>query len=74
MIPTQAGDQLRDAPAVDPEEYIQPPSPQDPVAFDPPPHVVRFFARLMFDELLFILNFVINVFYDCHRMNTKAIR
>ncbi|KAH1256356.1 hypothetical protein GmHk_03G006528 [Glycine max] len=29
MIPTQA----------DPEEYIQPPSPQVPVTFDPPPHV-----------------------------------
>ncbi|KAH1261891.1 hypothetical protein GmHk_02G004643 [Glycine max] len=29
MIPTQA----------DPEDYIQPPSPQVPVAFDPPPHV-----------------------------------
>ncbi|KAL5128077.1 hypothetical protein HKD37_14G040403 [Glycine soja] len=39
MIPTQAGDQQRDAPAVDPEDYIQPPSPQVPVAFDPPPHV-----------------------------------
>eukprot|EP00256_Glycine_max_P068224 XP_025982819.1 protein MAIN-LIKE 1-like [Glycine max] len=39
MIPTQAGDQPRDAPAADPEEYIQPPSPQVPVAFDPPPHV-----------------------------------
>ncbi|KAH1242744.1 hypothetical protein GmHk_07G020007 [Glycine max] len=39
MIPTQAGDQQRDAPAADPEEYIQPPSPQVPVAFDPPPHV-----------------------------------
>ncbi|KAL5133743.1 Protein MAIN-LIKE 1 [Glycine soja] len=39
MIPTQAGDQPRDAPATDPEEYIQPPSPQVPVAFDPPPHV-----------------------------------
>ncbi|KAH1256614.1 Protein MAIN-LIKE 1 [Glycine max] len=40
MIPTQAGDQPRDAPAVDPEEYMQPPSPQVPVAFDPPPHAV----------------------------------
>ena len=60
MIPTQAGDQPRDAPAVDPEEYIQPPSPPVPVAFDPPPHaVVRFFAHLMFDELLFILNLLI---------------
>ncbi|KAL5147412.1 Protein MAIN-LIKE 1 [Glycine soja] len=29
MIPTQAGDQPRDAPAADPEDYIQPPSPQD---------------------------------------------
>ncbi|KAL5190863.1 Protein MAIN-LIKE 1 [Glycine soja] len=29
MTPTQA----------DPEDYIQPPSPQVPVAFDPPPHV-----------------------------------
>ena len=28
----------------------------------------------MFDELLFILNFVINVFYDCHMMITKAMR
>ncbi|KAL5164642.1 Protein MAIN-LIKE 2 [Glycine soja] len=40
MIPTQAGDQPRDAPAADPEEYMQPPSPQVPVAFDPPPHAV----------------------------------
>ncbi|KAL5191895.1 Protein MAINTENANCE OF MERISTEMS [Glycine soja] len=39
MIPTQAGDQPRNAPAADPEYYIQPPSPQVPVAFDPPPHV-----------------------------------
>ncbi|KAL5153920.1 Protein MAIN-LIKE 1 [Glycine soja] len=39
MILTQAGDQPRDAPAADPEDYIQPPSPQVPVAFDPPPHV-----------------------------------
>ncbi|KAL5184391.1 Protein MAIN-LIKE 1 [Glycine soja] len=39
MAPTQAGDQQRDAPAADPEDYIQPPSPQVPVAFDPPPHV-----------------------------------
>ncbi|KAH1214840.1 Protein MAINTENANCE OF MERISTEMS [Glycine max] len=38
MISTQAGDQPRDAPAADPEEYIQLPSPQVPVAFDPPPH------------------------------------
>ncbi|XP_028246796.1 protein MAIN-LIKE 1-like [Glycine soja] len=29
VIPTQAGDQPRDAPAADPEEYMQPPSPQD---------------------------------------------
>ncbi|XP_040870861.1 protein MAIN-LIKE 1-like [Glycine max] len=29
MIPTQAGDQPRDAPVADPEDYIQPPSPQD---------------------------------------------
>ncbi|KAL5162045.1 Protein MAINTENANCE OF MERISTEMS [Glycine soja] len=39
MTPTQAGDQQRDAPAADPEDYIQPPSPQVLVAFDPPPHV-----------------------------------
>ncbi|KAH1190408.1 hypothetical protein GmHk_20G057962 [Glycine max] len=39
MTPAQAGDQQRDAPAADPEDYIQPPSPQVPVAFDPPPHV-----------------------------------
>ncbi|KAH1197825.1 Protein MAIN-LIKE 1 [Glycine max] len=39
MTPTQAGDQQRDAPAADPEDYIQPPSPQVPVAFDPPLHV-----------------------------------
>ncbi|KAH1262190.1 Protein MAIN-LIKE 2 [Glycine max] len=31
MIPTQAGDQPKDAPAADPEEYIQPPSPPHPV-------------------------------------------
>ncbi|XP_028230386.1 protein MAIN-LIKE 2-like [Glycine soja] len=40
MIPTQAGDQLRDVPAADPEDYIQPPSPQVPVAFDPPRHAM----------------------------------
>jgi len=75
MIPTQAGDQPRDAPAADPEEYIQSPSPQVPVAFDPPRHVVvRIFARLMFDELLFILNFIINIFNDCHRMITTDMR
>ncbi|KAL5161691.1 Protein MAIN-LIKE 1 [Glycine soja] len=39
MIPTQAGDQPRDAPAANPEDYIQPPNPQVPVAFEPPPHV-----------------------------------
>ncbi|KAH1247319.1 Protein MAIN-LIKE 1 [Glycine max] len=39
MTPTQAGDQQRDAPAADPKDYIQPPSPQVPVAFDPPPYV-----------------------------------
>jgi len=74
MISTQAGDQSRDAPAADPEEYIQPPSLQVPVAFDPHPHVVRFFACLMFDELLFILNFIINVFNDCHRMIMMDMR
>ena len=74
MIPTQAGDQPRDAPAADPEDYIQPPSPQVPVAFDPPPHVVRFFARLMFDELLFILNSIINVFTDFDRMIMRDMR
>ncbi|KAH1233321.1 hypothetical protein GmHk_09G025796 [Glycine max] len=40
LVPGQEGDQPRDAPAADPEEYIQPPSPQVPVAFDPPPHPV----------------------------------
>ena len=74
MIPTQAGDQPRDAPVADPEEYIQPPSPQVPVPFDPPPHVLRFFAPLMFDELLFIFNFIINVFNDCDRMITTDMR
>ncbi|KAH1059449.1 hypothetical protein GYH30_003462 [Glycine max] len=39
MTPTQAADQQRDAPAADPEDYIQTPSPQVPVAFDPPPYV-----------------------------------
>ncbi|KAL5170588.1 Protein MAIN-LIKE 1 [Glycine soja] len=39
MTPTPAADQQRDAPAADPEDYIQPPSPQVPVAFDPPPYV-----------------------------------
>ncbi|KAH1242729.1 Protein MAIN-LIKE 1 [Glycine max] len=39
MTPTQAADQQRDAPAADPEDYIQPPRPQVPVAFDPPPYV-----------------------------------
>jgi len=75
MIPTQEGDQPRHAPAPDHAEYMQPAIPQVSVAFDPSPHaVVRLFVRLMFDELLFILNFVINVFYDCHRMFTKAMR
>ena len=75
MIPTQAGDQPRHAPAPDHEDYMQPDIPQVPVTFDPPQHVVvRLFVRLMFDELLFILNFVINVFYDCHMMITKAMR
>ncbi|KAL5133384.1 Protein MAIN-LIKE 2 [Glycine soja] len=64
LVPGQAGDQPRDAPVADPEEYIQPPSPQVPVPFDPPPHVLRFFAPLMFDELLFIFNFIINNDYD----------
>ncbi|KAH1189466.1 Protein MAIN-LIKE 1 [Glycine max] len=40
MIPTQAGDQPRQAPAADHEEYMQPPIPQVPVAFDPSPHAV----------------------------------
>ncbi|KAL5190975.1 Protein MAIN-LIKE 2 [Glycine soja] len=40
MIPTQAGDQPRDASAADSEDYIQPPNPQVPVAFDPPRHAV----------------------------------
>ena len=75
MIPAQADDQPRHVPAPDHEDYMQPTIPQVPVAFDPPRHaVVRLFARLMFDELLFILNFVINVFYDCHRMITKAMK
>ena len=74
MISTQAGYQPSDAPAADPEEYIQPPSPQVPVPFDPPPHVLRFFAPLMFDELLFIFNFIINVFNDCDRMITTDMR
>ncbi|KAL5177290.1 putative isoprenylcysteine alpha-carbonyl methylesterase ICMEL1 [Glycine soja] len=39
LVPGQAADQQRDAPAADPEDYIQPPSPQVPVAFDPPPYV-----------------------------------
>ena len=65
MIPTQARDQPRHAPVADPEEYMQSSIPQVPVAFDPPPHaVVRLFAHLIFDELLFILNFIINVFND----------
>ena len=74
MIPTQACDQPRDAPAADPEDYIQSPSPQVPIAFDPPPHVVRCFARLIFYELLFILNFIINVFNDFDRMVTTDMR
>ena len=75
MIPTQEGDQPRHAPALNHEDYMQPDIPQVPMAFDPPRHaVVRLFVHLMFDELLFILNFVINVFYDCHRMITKAMR
>ncbi|KAH1222348.1 Protein MAIN-LIKE 1 [Glycine max] len=39
LVPGQAADQQRNAPAADPEDYIQPPSPQVPVAFDPPPYV-----------------------------------
>ncbi|KAL5153509.1 Protein MAIN-LIKE 2 [Glycine soja] len=37
MIPTQAGDQPRHAPAPDHEDYMQLDIPQVPVAFDPPP-------------------------------------
>ncbi|KAL5127734.1 Protein MAIN-LIKE 2 [Glycine soja] len=40
LVPGQAGDQPRDAPTTDLEEYIQPPSPQVPVAFDPPLHML----------------------------------
>ncbi|KAL5161973.1 hypothetical protein HKD37_07G019172 [Glycine soja] len=40
MILTQAGDQPRHAPAADPEEYMQPPIPQVPMAFDALPHAV----------------------------------
>ena len=59
----------------DHEDYMQPDILEVLVAFDPPRHaVVRLFVYLMFDELLFILNFVINVFYDCHMMITKAMR
>eukprot|EP00256_Glycine_max_P031646 XP_006575818.1 protein MAIN-LIKE 1-like [Glycine max] len=36
IIATQAGDQLRHAPAANHEEYMQPAFPQVPVAFDPP--------------------------------------
>ncbi|KAH1199212.1 Protein MAIN-LIKE 1 [Glycine max] len=75
MIPTQAGDQPRHTPAPYHKDYMQPDIPQVPVALDPPRlAVVRLFACLMFDELLFILNFVINVFYDCHMMIMKAMR
>ncbi|KAL5190512.1 Protein MAIN-LIKE 2 [Glycine soja] len=38
LIPTQAGDQPRHAPAPDHEDYMQPDIPQVPVAFDPPQH------------------------------------
>ncbi|KAH1209781.1 Protein MAIN-LIKE 2 [Glycine max] len=40
MIPTQARDQPKHAPAADLEEYMQSSIPQVPVAFDPPPHAV----------------------------------
>ncbi|XP_040861360.1 protein MAINTENANCE OF MERISTEMS-like [Glycine max] len=40
MIPTQAGDQPRHAPAPDHEEYMQPAIPRVPVTFDPPRHAV----------------------------------
>ncbi|KAH1215971.1 hypothetical protein GmHk_13G037001 [Glycine max] len=40
MIPTQASDQPRHAPAPDHEDYMQPDIPQVPVAFDPPRHAV----------------------------------
>ncbi|KAL5177071.1 Protein MAIN-LIKE 2 [Glycine soja] len=40
MIPTQAGDQPRHAPAPDHENYMQSAIPQVPVAFDPPRHTV----------------------------------
>ncbi|KAL5153879.1 Protein MAIN-LIKE 2 [Glycine soja] len=40
MIPIQASDQPRHAPAPDHEDYMQPDIPQVPVAFDPPQHAV----------------------------------
>ncbi|KAL5154160.1 Protein MAIN-LIKE 1 [Glycine soja] len=62
MIPTQAGDQLRDAPAANPEEYIQPPSPQVPVAFDPPPHVDDYDG---YEAIAQRLERVLNLRMDC---------
>ncbi|XP_028216642.1 uncharacterized protein LOC114398667 [Glycine soja] len=40
VVPGQASDQPRHAPAPDHEDYMQPDIPQVPVAFDPPQHAV----------------------------------
>ncbi|XP_006574266.1 protein MAIN-LIKE 2-like [Glycine max] len=40
VVPGQVGDQPRHAPAPDHEDYMQPNTPQVPVAFDPPRHAV----------------------------------
>ncbi|KAH1228113.1 Protein MAIN-LIKE 1 [Glycine max] len=62
MTPTQAGDQQRDAPAADPEDYIQPPSPQVLVAFDPPPHVDDYEG---YEAIAQRLERVLNLRIDC---------
>ncbi|XP_028234404.1 uncharacterized protein LOC114414333 [Glycine soja] len=43
MIPTQAGDQPRHAPAPNHEDYMQLAIPQVLVAFDPPRHAVDYY-------------------------------
>ncbi|KAL5130735.1 Protein MAIN-LIKE 1 [Glycine soja] len=64
MIPIQAGDQPRDAPAADPEEYMQPPSPQVPVAFDPPPHAVRL-ERVLNLRMITAGTELYDIMHDC---------
>ena len=43
-------------------------------ASDPPRHAVVRLVALMFYKMLFILNVVINVFYECHMMLVKVVK